>query len=439
MIVSSVTGVPAKGRGVFVRQLSFGVGSLGTGIFFVVPSVLLLYYLTTAVHVAPALAGLMILTPKIVSIFSDPIIGHISDHVKVKGESHRRWFMFVGAIASGLGLWAVFTLPTRLPAGGWIAAVLYFVSVFGFSFFAVPYAALPADLEDSEIRRRGLVSTRIAISFIGGLIGAAVAPVILGWGGYSVMGLAVGSVCFIAITVCITSYTCNREGGVRTTPTRLSLSGLSDRPYLTILISFVLLVLASSSVSAALPFLVQGLYKLPPAALGTALFVNVGAGLLATMIWPFGLKHIGQPNAWRLAATLMVLGDLLVALAGSPNVIFQLGLVLGGAGFGGVQVIGFVSLAASANRVEAAGRSGSGILTGLWLAGEKVGSALGPMVVGIVMQFVASPGGPSRLALVLAIGILPGVLTLISLVIAAFPGKNVAPTSLEASPTTASP
>ena len=96
-------------RGVIARRITFGVGSLGTGTFTVVPSILLLYYLTTYVHVQPAFAGLVVLTPKIVSIFTDPVIGHLSDRLKAKSELHRRCFMLVGAFAAGFGLWSVFT------------------------------------------------------------------------------------------------------------------------------------------------------------------------------------------------------------------------------------------------------------------------------------------------------------------------------------------
>lgn len=401
----------AGNTGTLVRRLKFGIGSIGTGIFFVVPGVLLLYYLTTVVHVPPALAGMIILTPKILSIFTDPVVGHASDQVKIGGESHRRWFMFTGAVASGLGLWAIFTLPPRLPGGGWLAAVLYLLSVFGFSFFAVPYSALPADLEPSVSERRGLVSTRIAISFAGGLIGAVAAPIIVGWAGYAGMGLSLGLICFAAVTVCVTTYAANPSRKIASpAPERLSFSGLADKAYLRVLGGFVLLVISSTTVNAALPFLIQGLFKQPSASLGEALLVNSGFGLVSTVFWPTLLKQIGQALAWRLAAFLMIVGVTFLALSGGPNPVFVAGLILGGLGFGGVQITGFVALADAANRSEAQGRSGSGVLTGLWLAGEKVGSALGPLLVGIVMQIAMLPGGSQRTALTVAIGVLPAAL-----------------------------
>lgn len=395
-----------------LRRLKFGVGSIGTGIFFVVPGVLLLYYLTTVVHVPPAFAGLIILTPKILSIFTDPIVGHVSDHVKIRSEAHRRWFMFTGAVASGLGLWAIFTLPARISGGGWLAGGLYLVSVFGFSFFAVPYSALPADLEPSVAERRGLVSTRIAISFAGGMIGAVAAPIIVGWAGYAGMGLTLGLICFGAVTLCVSTYSASHGRNLTpSAPEKLSLSGLADRTYLRVLAGFVLLVVSSTTVNAAMPFLVEGLFKKSSAALGTALLVNTGFGLVSTVLWPMLLKEIGQTLAWRVAAALMITSVGCLALSGGPNPIFVGGLVLGGLGFGGVQITGFVALADAANRSEALGRSGSGVLTGLWLAGEKIGSALGPLLVGIVMQIAMLPGGSSREALSVAIGILPAILS----------------------------
>src|SRR5215470_7923505 len=104
---SSLEAARLENRDILARRLTFGVGSIGTAIVYIVPSTLLLYYLTTSVHVPPAFAGLLILAPKIISIFTDPIVGHVSDRLKARSEMHRRMFMFVGALSAAIGLWAV--------------------------------------------------------------------------------------------------------------------------------------------------------------------------------------------------------------------------------------------------------------------------------------------------------------------------------------------
>ncbi len=424
---SSVSAVSqTDDRGIIARRLTFGVGSLATGVFTTVPSILLLYYLTTHVRVQPAFAGVIVVTPKLVSIFTDPIVGHLGDRIKARGEASRRWFMSIGALSAGLGLWSVFSLTTRVANGGWLAAILYFACVLGFSFFAVPYVALPADIEESAVGRRGLVSTRMIFAFGGGLVGAVAAPVLVGWTGYGGMGMAVGLFCAATVGLCVSTYAGSRHLTLsRSSIQPLSMAALSDRRYQQMLTGFVLFVTASSSVSAALPFLVEGLFRQPASALSEALLVNVGAGLAATMLWPLLLRRVGYGTAWQLAGGLMVAGVAFMATAGSINLAFHAGLIFGGLGFAGVQVVGFVALADAANRAESSGRSGSGIMTGLWLAGEKVGFAVGPLLVGLVMQFVVVPGSSTRAALIIATGVLPAGLAAIAMLALSYRGKRV--------------
>ena len=143
------------------------------------------------------------------------------------------------------------------------------------------------------------------------------------------------------------------------------------------------------------------------------------------MIWPLVLRRVGYRLSWLLAAGLMIIGGAFVALAGTPNWAFQTGLVLTGIGYAGVQVVGFVALADAANRSEATGLSGSGILTGLWLAGEKVAAALGPLLAGLTMQFAVLPGGSTRTALIIAIGLLPAALAVAAMVVLARDGEQI--------------
>ena len=60
----------------------YGVGSFATGLYSTVPSVLLLYYCTEILRIAPAVAGLVILVPKLWSLLWDPLVGGWLDRSK---------------------------------------------------------------------------------------------------------------------------------------------------------------------------------------------------------------------------------------------------------------------------------------------------------------------------------------------------------------------
>jgi MFS family permease len=91
-------------------------------------------------------------------------------------------------------------------------------------------------------------------------------------------------------------------------------------------------------------------------------------------------------TVWRVAAACMSLGVLLVALASTPDMLFFLGMAIGGAGFCGVQIAGFTSLADVTATCLERGRGG-GFATGVWMAGEKAGLACGPLLAGFGLQY----------------------------------------------------
>ena len=73
----------------------FAAGSLGMGVWVTVPGLLLLYFLTDVLAVAPWLAGLTLLLPKIADVLLHPWIGHRCD-VEQARRGHRRRLLLVG-------------------------------------------------------------------------------------------------------------------------------------------------------------------------------------------------------------------------------------------------------------------------------------------------------------------------------------------------------
>ncbi|NUP78062.1 MAG: MFS transporter, partial [Nonomuraea sp.] len=66
------------------RLLGYGVGSVGTGVFSAVPGLLLLYYLTDMLGVSAAVAGAVLVAPKIWDVLLNPLVGAASDREAVR-------------------------------------------------------------------------------------------------------------------------------------------------------------------------------------------------------------------------------------------------------------------------------------------------------------------------------------------------------------------
>ena len=62
---------------------AFSAGSIGMGVWVTVPGLLLLYFLTDILGVAPLVAGFTLLIPKIADVLLHPFVGHLSDGQRV--------------------------------------------------------------------------------------------------------------------------------------------------------------------------------------------------------------------------------------------------------------------------------------------------------------------------------------------------------------------
>ncbi len=58
--------------------MGYGIGDIGSNIFIVTSGLFLLFFLTNILGIEPALAGLVLLFPKLWDVISDPIMGGIS-------------------------------------------------------------------------------------------------------------------------------------------------------------------------------------------------------------------------------------------------------------------------------------------------------------------------------------------------------------------------
>lgn len=401
------------------QRLTYGIGSVGTGIFTTVPSVLLLYFLTIEVHIDAALAGVIILLPKALGLIGDPLVGTWSDRLRRRSPIRRQVLMGAGALLAGVGLWALFTVPQRHPGDAILPALIFFACTTGYSLFAVPYSALPAELDESADGRRALVSTRLGLAFLGVLVGGVSAPIVAARVGYPVMGLVLGTICAAAMGIFL--FTCRLTRDVVVPRPDAATAGvdaprLATKPFLIQMAAFVLLLAAAGAFSALLPFLVRDMGQSADI-VGVAMLVDIVVALLTSMIWPILIRRLGLRTVWQMAAGVTCLSALVVGLAPGADAQFYLGMAIGGAGLSGVQIAGFTGLADLTAEHLSQGRGG-GLITGVWMAGEKAGLASGPMLAGLGLKFlgVTVLGAAARSS----IAFIPATLAVLAILTIAF-------------------
>jgi len=99
--------IPGKSHHVqFGIKLSYGIGDISNNIFIVTTGMYLLFFLTNIIGVNPALAGTMLLFPKLWDVILDPIVGMISDVTRSR-FGRRRVYLLYGAVPFGVSFFVL--------------------------------------------------------------------------------------------------------------------------------------------------------------------------------------------------------------------------------------------------------------------------------------------------------------------------------------------
>jgi Na+/melibiose symporter-like transporter len=362
----------------------YGVGSFATGLYSTVPSVLLLYYCTEILRIAPAAAGLVILVPKLWSLLWDPLVGGWLDRSKRHLAA-----MKTGAFGLIVTFVALFSTPilSEKMVVLWVACS-YFLMTTLYSLFAVPYTAYPALIASHRVDRVRLISRRMMFVMLGVFCGASAAPLIIeaaggGRFGYSSMATILAAICVLAMTTALASIrsappfkeTYGFEADLpRETPIALL---MQNRKFLWLSVSFIFQLSAVGGLMAMIPYIVTIDFAHSEGEVGTSFAIMIGFTIISVPIWARIAHHLGDRGALRLASLLYAASSVLIAcsfLILRDWYLFCLSLTVCGFSFAGLQVLPFTAVAHIINDTS---RGSGAFLNGVWTSLEKSGLAVG--------------------------------------------------------------
>ncbi len=406
------------------RIAAYAAGSLGTGVFSTVPTVLLLYFCTETLGITAAIAAVIVFMPKAWSIVWDPFVGAWSD--KTRSQWGRRApFLTVGALGVALSFAMLFSPPNLAPAAtvAWVAGA-YFLLATTYSLFAVPYVALPAEIASTTAARSRLVAWRMVLGMTGVLVGASFAPLLVeaaggGRSGYRVMAITVALFCLVAMSAPLLAI--SRADRFVGRDTRISFAkqiraslGAPGFGYLAG--SYLFQITAIGVVMSSLPYLVTKIFERPEGDIGVAMAALLIGSILTPPLWSAIATQWGAARTLTFAAAAFAITSVGVAAASWLHLPWYGALlVFGSAGFAfaGLQVLPFTMLANLAHSErERSGAAAEATITGMWTATEKLGLACGPAVTAAGLSFYGAAGAPAVVATVPAILLILSVLCL---------------------------
>ncbi|MEM9530057.1 MAG: MFS transporter [Pseudomonadota bacterium] len=420
------------------QMMAWSAGQIAVQIYRDVPSLLLLFFMTQVLGISPALAGSAIFVPKlVVAVLADLGAGWLSDYLRKRRR--RAQLLLLGAVTAPVLLILLF----QEHAGDTEAARALSVSLILtgymviFSLFSVPHLALGTQISGDTRQRTEAMAWRTAMSAVGLLIAASLAPILvdrLGGGaeGYANMAWLLAGLC--TLTLLISWFGSRQIDSLSDVPQASTSSAgsrwralLGDRAALGLTGAFLAQLCAMGMAYATLAYLFSFNLKFqrPLETIGIMVLITSVVAVAVQPLWVAVAARIGRRSVYVIGLLGYTFALCLIAFAPpqSSLVVYVGGLIMGmfqSACF--TMVYAMLADVIARDTQRSGGESRAGFFASLFTIVDKVGFALGgTLLVGLVLQsagFVAGQASQSEAAqsgIVLGFALLPAVFNLLSL------------------------
>jgi len=388
---------PADGKLPFGLKLGYGIGDIGCNIFIVTAGLFLLFFLTDILNIEPALAGLVLLIPKLWDVVSDPIMGMLSDMTRSR-IGRRRPYLFYASIPFGLTFFFLFLAPPYLSetARAVHVGLLFALGCTIFTVYNVPYSSMVAEMTDNYNERISITSFRMIGSSFGVLLAGGLAMPLVEMGGGGAAGFRFLGMIFGALITffCLVSAFGTRKA--RTLPPAKERppfmeqvrTAFRNTPFKILMLTYLFQSLAIGVLMAGLIYYVKYVMGLPETFMGIIFPVMFVTAIVFIPIWAKIGVRIGKIKAYSMG--LCLLAVMLVSLFFTKPgqlTLFYIQMFFLGIGFSSFQLFPFSMLPDTIEFDEMqSGMRREGIFSGIWACGQKTAYAVGPSIVGLTLS-----------------------------------------------------
>ncbi len=415
-------------------KMGFGAGDLGGNLFFTAMGFWSLFYLTDIAGLPAAAAGFAILIGKIWDAVTDPLMGFVSDRTRTRFGRRRPYFLF-GSVPLFLSMWWFFSAPRfATEAGGvlWAALVLCLLNT-AYTVVNIPYGSLTPELTKDYNERNSLNGFRFSFAVIGTILGAAVVLPVVGLAGentrlgFSYAGFLFGLV--MALSILTTFFSVREQDRSHEAPLserffETFMRVFKNGTYVRLLVVYACNLTGVTFVQTILVYYFKYLYRNE----GMTTIAMICLLVTAMVCIPVSVllaKKTGKKRLYQIALGIIAVGCMAVFLFGHIlGMYFTLAvMVFAGIGIGFSYVPPFSMLpdVIEVDAVRTAKRK-EGAYYGMWTFVSKIGIALAPALVGLVLSLsgftpdaVQTPG--TLLAIRVLIGPVPVAIFLAGILI----------------------
>lgn len=389
--------------------LGWAGGTLGSSTMLGAMSLLVLFFLTEYLGIAPATAGLLIFVSRLWDIGAALFIGQWSDRA-VSRWGRRAPFLFAAAPVAALSYLMLFAAPESLAGAAlqaWVVVALVLYAT-GYSLFVVPYLAVPAEVTAIPQQRTTMMTWRVVFMTLAGLNVAVFGSLFIkafggGRPGYLAMGAIHALVILVAMWACAMvvarTPTVSRAGIPQTGTFAQIATVLRSRPFLVFVGVKFFQLTAVASTSASLLYLARYVLDQDEGFLIRFGVLQMIGTLVSLPLWAWLGRRFGKRETYMGAGFVyaVIVLSWLVTTLGEPPWVTDLRLLMIGIGSAGLLVMGFSLLPdIMAHHTRTTGVALEGTMAAVYNIVEKGTAAVGPLVGGILLEasgFVSAAGG----------------------------------------------
>ena len=374
--------------------LSYATAYFGYGMLDLPLTVLLMFFYTDVMKLAPTLVGRGLLIGNIWDAVTDPTMGHISDRTRT-AMGRRRPYLLAVAVPLGLAFFMMWTpvAPNHLFANFVIAHMAVFTML---TVFLVPYNSLGAELSpdyDERTRIQGYrESAHIIGLLIGGLFPLLVAGFVSARTGYSFVGAVFGVV--MTAGVLATFFGVRENPSFQRRPQVGGWEGIrlvaSNKYFLWLLATFVFANIGNLIPSVMVSYALKYWLKAGEEKFTFVLIAYLAVAVCAVPFWVKLSSRIGKKWAYFVALIWSTV-SLTVVFFLRPGSFIPLAIVFGiaGAAYGALWILSYSILADIVDYDELkSGERREGIYFGAWTFLQKVTVAGAYSIVGEVLKWI---------------------------------------------------
>ena len=387
------------------QKAGWGLADMGIVVFVIVKQLLILAFMNSFLGIPIAIAGAVTTAVLVFDIISDPIIGYFSDKTVSRFGRRAPW-MLIGSVVLALAMIGLFAVPESFNINASLIWVIIFflISTLGFTMVSIPYGAMAGEMTLDKKERSSMTAWRMAFASLGILIGGALIPILAGdtRSGYTFATICIAPLIILSIWF---SVFFTRKTPRTLVPSQQNFSYilrlvLSNRAFITLVILYGIMTLATALITAGLPF--AAMYLILDDGNSLLSGVAKGLGTLSLMFAAFVLGSIISQAMWvrlsnlygKVAAQIIgivcYIALLIFIFFSLPNynVTLIAGLfILAGMTNGSYQQIPWALYPDLMDVTrEETGESIEGAFSAVWLFGQKVANAISPLVLGFILS-----------------------------------------------------